>query len=105
MPNRYNVYMHDTPEQRLFSDSYRFLSHGCVRVEGIYDLAAWLLNTAGSRRHWQSRDLAGAAPEGRRREIKLPAPMPVPGRAPTAWSLSRRMFTSSMAPGARSSAA
>jgi hypothetical protein len=25
-------------------ENYRFLSHGCVRVDGIYDLAAWLLS-------------------------------------------------------------
>jgi murein L,D-transpeptidase YcbB/YkuD len=40
MLSPYDVYMHDTPEQRLFSDSYRFLSHGCLRVDGIYDPAA-----------------------------------------------------------------
>ena len=48
MPNRDAVYMHDTPMQRLFADDYRFLSHGCARVDGINDLASWLLIGANS---------------------------------------------------------
>lgn len=43
MPNKQQVYMHDTPAKSFFARDYRFLSHGCVRVEGVYDLAAWLL--------------------------------------------------------------
>jgi murein L,D-transpeptidase YcbB/YkuD len=43
MPNKQQVYMHDTPAKAFFARDYRFLSHGCVRVEGVYDLAAWLL--------------------------------------------------------------
>ena len=43
MPNKHAVYMHDTPSKRLFGADYRFFSHGCVRVQGVYDLAAWLL--------------------------------------------------------------
>ena len=32
-PNRHDVYMHDTPERGLFAQSFRALSHGCMRVE------------------------------------------------------------------------
>ena len=46
MPNKHDVYMHDTPKQKPFARVYRFLSHGCVRVEGVYDLAVWLLEGA-----------------------------------------------------------
>jgi len=31
-PNRYNVYLHDTPSQGAFAQSSRAASHGCVRV-------------------------------------------------------------------------
>ena len=31
-PNRYNVYLHDTPSQGAFAQSRRAASHGCVRV-------------------------------------------------------------------------
>ena len=47
MPNKLAVYMHDTPSKGLFGADYRFLSHGCVRVQGVYDLAAWLLEGTG----------------------------------------------------------
>ena len=50
MPNKFAVYMHDTPSKRLFGADYRFLSHGCVRVSGVYNLAEWLLQ--GSDGAW-----------------------------------------------------
>ena len=44
MPNPYSVYMHDTDSRKLFTADYRFLSHGCARVDNVRDLAAWLLS-------------------------------------------------------------
>src|SRR3569833_4390296 len=32
-PNKYQVYLHDTPEKRLFAADRRAFSHGCMRVE------------------------------------------------------------------------
>jgi murein L,D-transpeptidase YcbB/YkuD len=47
-PNEYNVYLHSTPSQELFSRTRRDFSHGCIRVEKPADLAAWTLrNNAG----------------------------------------------------------
>jgi len=43
-PNQHSVYLHDTPTRKLFSDTERAYSHGCVRVENPFSLAAVVLN-------------------------------------------------------------
>lgn len=43
MPNRHDVYLHDTPNKELFSRDNRRLSHGCVRVQNPRELGALLL--------------------------------------------------------------
>ena len=37
-PNKYNVYMHDTPSKYLFNKTVRAYSHGCIRLEKPLDL-------------------------------------------------------------------
>jgi murein L,D-transpeptidase YcbB/YkuD len=41
----YAIYLHDTNHKELFSKSNRQISHGCVRLEKPYDLAAILLGS------------------------------------------------------------
>ncbi len=43
LPNPYNVYLHGTPAQALFSQSRRDFSHGCVRVSDPVALAQYVL--------------------------------------------------------------
>ena len=42
-PNPYDVYLHGTPEKKLFSRDVRAYSHGCMRVEDPLSLAVYLL--------------------------------------------------------------
>lgn len=42
-PNRHDVYMHDTTQRSLFAQSFRALSHGCIRVQNPKKLAEVLL--------------------------------------------------------------
>jgi murein L,D-transpeptidase YcbB/YkuD len=42
MEDRFDVYLHDTPQRYLFARENRRLSHGCVRVQNPRDLAALL---------------------------------------------------------------
>ena len=41
--NSSSVYMHDSPKESLFGRNFRAASSGCVRVQNIEELAAWLL--------------------------------------------------------------
>ncbi len=43
MPNRFDVYLHDTPLRSYFARDNRRLSHGCVRVQNPRELASLLL--------------------------------------------------------------
>jgi murein L,D-transpeptidase YcbB/YkuD len=42
-PNEFNVYLHSTPAQELFSRTRRDFSHGCIRVEQPAELTTWAL--------------------------------------------------------------
>ena len=88
MPNKLAVYMHDTPSKRLFGADYRFLSHGCVRVQGVYDYAEWLLQgTAGGPSGvWDKASLEAEVKQGAREDIKLAQPAPVIWVYLTGWS-------------------
>jgi murein L,D-transpeptidase YcbB/YkuD len=44
MPNRFDVYLHDTPDRYIFSRDDRRLSHGCIRVQNPKELAALLMD-------------------------------------------------------------
>jgi L,D-transpeptidase YcbB len=43
--NDYGVFLHDTPDKKLFAKDQRFLSHGCIRLERPDALASWLLGS------------------------------------------------------------
>lgn len=46
-PNKYMVYLHDTPSKGLFVRAERAFSHGCIRTENPFDLAELLLDEQG----------------------------------------------------------
>ncbi|MGH9745733.1 MAG: L,D-transpeptidase family protein [Candidatus Acidiferrales bacterium] len=74
-PNSYNVYMHDSPEQELFSRARRDFSHGCVRLERPADLAAFVLRDVPG---WDmERVRAAMKNDPSNRQVNLPRPIPV----------------------------
>jgi len=74
-PNQYNVYLHSTPEQELFSRSRRDFSHGCIRVEKPADLAAWVLR---DRPEWTMDKIQAAMKTGADNvQVNLKKPIPV----------------------------
>ncbi|HYG25445.1 MAG TPA: L,D-transpeptidase family protein [Caulobacteraceae bacterium] len=42
LPNKLGIYLHDTPNKAAFSQSNRWFSAGCVRVEDAQRLTRWL---------------------------------------------------------------
>src|SRR6202453_2864791 len=87
MPNKLAVYMHDTPAKGLFGADYRFLSHGCVRVQGVYDLAQWLLEgTSDGSGAWDKDALLAKVKDGAREDIKLAKIVPVIWVYLTGWA-------------------
>jgi murein L,D-transpeptidase YcbB/YkuD len=45
LPNRFSIYLHDTPGRQLFNKPVRTFSAGCVRVEKPMALANYVLGT------------------------------------------------------------
>jgi murein L,D-transpeptidase YcbB/YkuD len=50
-PNKFNVYMHDTPAKSLFNRRVRAFSHGCIRLEKPIELLNELGFTYDTRRN------------------------------------------------------
>ncbi|WP_295845585.1 L,D-transpeptidase family protein [Tardiphaga sp.] len=82
MPNAYAVYMHDTNQKNLFSDDYRFDSHGCVRVDNVRDLATWLLEDTPN---WGRPEIDAAIATGQRQDVRLVKKVPVAWIYLTGW--------------------
>jgi L,D-transpeptidase YcbB len=83
MPNPYSVYMHDTNQRNLFSDDYRFDSHGCSRVDNVRDLAAWLLQEEMPK--WNRSAIDAAIATGQHEDVVLPKKVPVAWIYLTGW--------------------
>ena len=81
-PNKFNVYLHDTPSKSLFNKDLRIFSHGCMRVQNPLDLAEILLADQGwSRQRIDDTVAAG----GGERIINLKTQVPVHVTYLTAW--------------------
>ena len=74
MPNVHTVYLHDTPLKQLFGQSSRAFSSGCVRVERVLDLGAWLLS---GEPDWPAERVRNAAHQGLSIDVKLKKQVPV----------------------------
>src|SRR6202043_62516 len=74
--------MHDTNQRNLFSDDYRFDSHGCSRVDNVRDLAAWLLK---DQPKWNRAAIDAAIATGKREDIPVTKKIPVAWVYLTAW--------------------
>lgn len=67
-PNRFNVYMHDTPDRHLFQRARRAFSHGCIRVQKPVELALLILENDP---YWTREHLEQVIASGKRRVINI----------------------------------
>ena len=81
-PNNFNVYLHDTPTDRLFFRDTRALSHGCIRVEQPVALARYVM---GDRPEWTEARIRNAMHANREQTVTLKKPLPVHIGYWTAW--------------------
>jgi len=82
LPNRFNVYLHDTPQRELFSRTTRTFSSGCIRLQRPLQLAVWVMQ---GNPDWDRAALEQAIANGRERVVKPPRPIPVDLIYLTAW--------------------
>lgn len=81
-PNPFAVYLHDTPVKALFGRQARNFSSGCVRVQEVRDLAAWLLkDTPG----WDRARIDQVITSGEHKDVSMLRPVPVYLMYLTAW--------------------
>jgi L,D-transpeptidase YcbB len=81
--NNHSVYMHDTPSETMFGRNFRAASSGCVRVQGIEHLAAWLLTENGG---WSHERIEQLRKTGERQNVTLKRPVPLYFVYITAWA-------------------
>ncbi|HET8809011.1 MAG TPA: L,D-transpeptidase family protein [Flavobacteriaceae bacterium] len=81
-PNQYAIYLHDTPAQAIFNQNSRAESHGCVRVQNVVELAAYLLS---NQKEWSLERLKKAIASKETKRIKVTQPVQVHHFYWTAW--------------------
>jgi murein L,D-transpeptidase YcbB/YkuD len=81
-PNRFNVYLHDTPSRGLFAKPERAFSSGCIRVEKPVDLAEWLFVPDP---RWTRDRIVSAIDAGAEKTVWLPSPVRIHILYWTAW--------------------
>ena len=72
MPNKYSIYLHDTPAKKLFKKERRAYSHGCVRVGDPLALANHLLEREG----WSQSHIEKLFEREKTRNVIFKEPVP-----------------------------
>jgi murein L,D-transpeptidase YcbB/YkuD len=73
-PNKYAIYLHDTPNRHLFEADKRTFSHGCIRIENAVDLAELLLRAQDD---WDRAKIEQAIAGGSTENVAVEHPVPI----------------------------
>jgi len=72
-PNRYSVYLHDTNNRDLFSNSFRAHSHGCIRLRNPFKFAEYILKNP----RWNQSAIQQQIASQERKQVDLRYPIPI----------------------------
>jgi murein L,D-transpeptidase YcbB/YkuD len=78
----HHVYMHDTALPSIFSQAFRAESSGCVRVQNVHLLVAWLLEDNG----WTAQQVLRMKQTGEKLNIRLKKKVPLFWTYVTGWA-------------------
>ena len=81
-PNKFDVYLHDTPSKNLFQRQARGFSSGCVRIEKPIELAEYLLQNDSK---WSVEAIENALKKQHEIYVNVPEPLPIHIMYWTAW--------------------
>jgi murein L,D-transpeptidase YcbB/YkuD len=73
-PNKYMVYLHDTPTKSLFDKDERTFSSGCIRVQKAFELAELVLDDPT---RWNQETMAAVVATKKMQTEYLAKPVPV----------------------------
>ncbi len=73
-PNKYSVYLHDTPARSLFSREDRAFSHGCIRLDKKWEL---LMNLMNEPDVWNMEKINEIIKTEKTTRITLPQPIDI----------------------------
>jgi murein L,D-transpeptidase YcbB/YkuD len=82
-PNKYSVYLHDTPNRGYFQRAQRNFSHGCIRIENPIGLAEFVMSPDPT---WNDEKVKATINRGRTQTVHLPEPLTVYILYFTAWA-------------------
>jgi murein L,D-transpeptidase YcbB/YkuD len=82
-PSPTNVYLHDTPEKELFEADARFDSSGCMRVQDVNQLVAWLLQDNPG---WDQASVDSAMAGDKTESVAIKRQQPLHTTYITAWA-------------------
>ncbi|MCB1840922.1 MAG: L,D-transpeptidase family protein, partial [Alphaproteobacteria bacterium] len=82
MPNKHNIYLHDTNDRKLFGRSDRAQSSGCIRLQDPEKLANFILF---EREGWSDGQLKKYLENKKTKDIMIPHHIPVYLLYYTAW--------------------
>lgn len=81
-PNKFNVYLHDTPARELFAKTVRTFSSGCIRIEKPIELAEYVLS--GDPK-WSRKTILAEIEKWSEQTVLLPEAIPVHILYWTSW--------------------